>query len=85
MKDLLTDLKQIVASRPRTAIIKEEPNYLYIENTSFLMRYVDDLEFYADDAKKTLHFRSASRLGKSDLGVNRKRVTEILEKLKEME
>ncbi|NJM58446.1 MAG: DUF1499 domain-containing protein, partial [Synechococcales cyanobacterium RU_4_20] len=41
------------------------------------MGYVDDVEFYADDATQTLHVRSASRLGKSDLGLNRKRLDAI--------
>ncbi len=30
-----------------------------------------------DDATKTVHFRSASRSGYSDLGVNRRRMEEI--------
>jgi uncharacterized protein (DUF1499 family) len=39
-----------------------------------LFRFVDDVEFLADDAAKVIHVRSASRLGRSDLGVNRKRI-----------
>jgi len=35
------------------------------------------VEFFLDDATQTIHFRSASRLGYSDLGVNRKRMEEI--------
>jgi uncharacterized protein (DUF1499 family) len=41
------------------------------------MGFVDDVEFYTDDSAKVIHVRSASRLGKSDLGVNRKRVEDI--------
>jgi uncharacterized protein (DUF1499 family) len=38
---------------------------------------VDDVHFLFDDAAKEIHFRSASRLGRSDFGVNRKRMEEI--------
>ncbi|TGM00201.1 DUF1499 domain-containing protein [Leptospira jelokensis] len=74
-------LKQRILETPRTKIIKEENNYLYVEFTSFLMRYVDDVEFYFDEKTKQLHFRSASRLGKSDFGVNRKRIETLLKDL----
>jgi uncharacterized protein (DUF1499 family) len=37
----------------------------------------NDVEFTIDDAAKVFHVRSAARLGKSDFGVNRKRVDEI--------
>ncbi|ABZ93752.1 DUF1499 domain-containing protein [Leptospira biflexa] len=74
-------LKQRILSFPRTKIIKEENNYLYVEFTSLLMRYVDDVEFYFDEKSKLLHFRSASRLGKSDLGVNRKRIETLLKEI----
>jgi len=38
---------------------------------------VDDVEFHLDEATQTAHFRSASRIGYSDLGVNRKRMEEF--------
>lgn len=71
------DLKKIILQIKRTAIITEAENYLYVEFTSALWRFVDDVEFYFDDASKTIQVRSASRLGKSDLGVNRKRIEMI--------
>jgi uncharacterized protein (DUF1499 family) len=73
----IAQIKSILQSQERTAIITETPNYLYAEFTTALMGYVDDVEFYADDTTQTLHVRSASRLGKSDLGLNRKRVEAI--------
>ncbi|EOQ87511.1 PF07386 family protein [Leptospira yanagawae serovar Saopaulo str. Sao Paulo = ATCC 700523] len=79
--EALLILKQRIKDTPRTKIIKEENNYLYVEYTSLLMRYVDDVEFYFDEKSKLLHFRSASRLGKSDLGVNRKRIETLLKDL----
>jgi uncharacterized protein (DUF1499 family) len=67
----------VINSLKRTKIITKSENYLYAEFTSALMRFVDDVEFYFDDTDKLIHFRSASRLGYSDLGVNRKRMEEI--------
>lgn len=52
-------------------------NYLHAEFTTAVFRFVDDVEFLADPAAGVIHIRSASRAGKSDLGVNRKRVEEI--------
>jgi uncharacterized protein (DUF1499 family) len=74
-------LKKVIESMERTKIIDSNDSYLYAEFTSKLMGYVDDVEFYLDRSQNVLHVRSASRLGKSDLGVNRKRVEEIRAKL----
>ena len=69
---------------PRTNIVKEEENYLYAEFATKIMGYVDDVEFYVDQEANAIQVRSASRLGQSDLGVNRERVETIREKLKEL-
>jgi uncharacterized protein (DUF1499 family) len=79
--EAFTKLKSLVQGMERAAVINEGSNYLYAEFTSGLMGFVDDVEFYVDDSAKVIHVRSASRLGQSDLGVNRKRVEEIREKL----
>ncbi len=81
----MADLKQVIQSLDRTKIITENPNYLYAEFTSALMGYVDDVEFYLDEAAQVIHVRSASRLGQSDLGVNRKRVETIRTQLNELQ
>jgi uncharacterized protein (DUF1499 family) len=73
----IASLKQIIQSMPRTKIVTETNDYLYAEFTSKLMGYVDDVEFYIDNNTKNIQVRSASRLGQSDLGVNRKRIEEI--------
>lgn len=73
-------LVKIISMMERTSIINQTNNYLYVEFTSKLWRFVDDVEFLFDVDNKTINFRSASRLGKSDLGVNRKRMEEIREK-----
>jgi uncharacterized protein (DUF1499 family) len=67
--------RQAVQSLPRTTVISAGQNYLYAECRSRLLRYVDDLELYFDGT--VIHVRSASRLGRRDFGVNRRRVEEL--------
>jgi uncharacterized protein (DUF1499 family) len=73
----IAKLKQVLQSMPNNKILKETDNYLYLESTSKLMGFVDDVEFYLDKDSKTIQVRSASRLGESDLGVNRQRIEKI--------
>jgi uncharacterized protein (DUF1499 family) len=73
----LRKLKAVVEAMPRTRIIDSKPDYLYAEFSTALMGFVDDVEFYCDGT--AIQVRSASRLGYSDLGVNRKRVEAIRE------
>lgn len=77
----IAKIKQVVERMEKTTIIEETDNYLYAEFKSNLMGFVDDVEFYLDSGANLVHVRSASRLGKSDAGVNRKRVEEIRSKL----
>jgi uncharacterized protein (DUF1499 family) len=74
-------LKSIIESMPRTNIVEERADYLYAEFTSRLVGYVDDVEFYFPPNERVIHVRSASRLGHSDFGVNRKRIEDIRAKL----
>jgi uncharacterized protein (DUF1499 family) len=71
------ELRQAAAKLPRAKLITEQENYLHFEFRSLIFRFVDDVEFQFDDATKTIHVRSASRVGHSDLGVNRRRVEAI--------
>jgi len=73
----LADLKQVLTTLPEAAIITDQSPYLYAEFTSRLMGYVDDVEFLEDPTSGLVHVRSASRLGQSDLGANRKRIEGI--------
>lgn len=74
----LERLLQILQQFPRTRCEPiTEQNYLHAESTSALFRFVDDVEFLADPQAGVIHVRSASRVGRSDLGVNRHRVEEI--------
>lgn len=71
-------LKRVVSAMPRTQIITADDRYLHVEFTSGLFRFVDDVEFFVDHEQRAIHFRSASRAGHSDLGVNRKRMQAIV-------
>lgn len=70
-------LMALLAELPRTKLLADEGSYLHYSFTTLIMRFVDDVEFVFDDAKSVIHVRSASRVGHSDLGANRKRVEEI--------
>lgn len=70
-------LKEVIRSLPRTKLVEEDESYLHYEFTSLLLRFVDDVEFLFDDEAKTIHFRSASRTGYGDLGVNRARMEQM--------
>jgi uncharacterized protein (DUF1499 family) len=70
-------LISVIKSLKRSEIVTAENNYIHATFTSFLFRFVDDVEFSFDDETKVINVRSASRTGYSDLGVNRRRVEEI--------
>jgi len=75
--DAIARLKQIIEGMERSTVNTVSDDYLYAEFSSKLMGFVDDVEFYAVPGDSVIHTRSAARLGKSDLGVNRKRTEEI--------
>ncbi len=70
-------LRQIMEAMPRVTIVKDDGSYLHCECRSRLLRFVDDVEFQLDAENGKIAFRSASRVGYSDLGVNRKRMESI--------
>jgi uncharacterized protein (DUF1499 family) len=67
----------IVKAMPGTTVVEEKPGYLYAQCQTRWLKFTDDLELALDESVRVIHVRSASRLGKSDLGVNRKRVEAI--------
>jgi uncharacterized protein (DUF1499 family) len=70
-------LAELLNSWPRTKIVTQTDNYMHVEFTTLIMRFVDDVEFLLAEDEKVIHVRSASRVGYSDLGTNRKRVEAI--------
>lgn len=66
-----------VISETEGMVLTEKADYLRIVYETPLLRYVDDVELRHDKNKQRIHIRSASRVGQSDLGANRKRVEKI--------
>jgi uncharacterized protein (DUF1499 family) len=75
-------LVQDVGEQPRTRIVTRRDDYLHAECSSPLLGFVDDLELQLIPANGSVAVRSASRLGYSDLGVNRKRVDDLRSRLR---
>jgi uncharacterized protein (DUF1499 family) len=76
-------LLKILESEERTKILTVQKNYIRAEFASALFGFVDDVEFFFTEkqaAEAVIHIRSASRVGYSDLGVNRKRIEKIRSK-----
>lgn len=76
-------LKATLQAQPRVNLLAAANDYIRAEFTIPIVGFVDDVEFYLDREAKLIQVRSASRLGESDLGVNRKRIETIRTKLGE--
>ena len=70
-------LLKVLSVVPRTQIIEQTDNYIHAESTSRIFKFVDDAEFYFPQDENVIQVRSASRVGESDLGVNRRRIEQI--------
>ena len=81
LESQMARVEKIIAAMPGSSIKQKENDYLYAVFTTPLMRFRDDVEIYLDHNSKELHFRSASRVGYSDMGVNRKRYDAFTRKL----
>lgn len=66
-----------VQKLPRARIVTQTDNYLHAECRSRVLGFVDDLELHYRPGQGMISVRSASRLGYSDFGVNRKRVEKL--------
>jgi uncharacterized protein (DUF1499 family) len=69
--------REMLLKLPRTRIVDESEGYLHAECQSAFFGFVDDVELHLRKDEKTIAVRSASRLGKSDFGVNKKRVEQL--------
>lgn len=78
--DAQSTVRKLVESMPRSRVTEDEPGYLHAEVKSKIFGFVDDVELVFDDEGR-IDYRSASRVGHSDLGVNRRRMEEIRHRL----
>ncbi|MFZ5563911.1 MAG: DUF1499 domain-containing protein [Thermodesulfobacteriota bacterium] len=69
-------LRRILETEKRVALVAVEENYIRTTFTSLIFRFVDDVEFYFPD-EPFIQVRSASRVGYSDLGANRRRIEHL--------
>ena len=70
-------LAAVLASMPGIKLVQQGPDYLHAEAETRWLKFVDDLEFWANPAPGVIELRSASRLGREDFGVNRERIEAI--------
>ncbi|UCH49308.1 MAG: DUF1499 domain-containing protein [Betaproteobacteria bacterium] len=76
-------VEQAVRDLPRTRIVSNSTEYIHAECASSLLGFVDDLELHLRAHDGVIAVRSASRLGYSDFGVNRRRVEALRTALRE--
>lgn len=70
-------IKALAQASAQAAVVRSEPDYLYLQYTSRWMKFVDDVEFWFDPVNQVVQVRSASRIGRSDWGANRARVESL--------
>jgi uncharacterized protein (DUF1499 family) len=70
----LDALEAVIRADPRTAVEARTALRLTATDRSRLFRFVDDVAARVDPEARLLHARSAARVGRGDLGVNRRRL-----------
>lgn len=70
----LRRLAGMLQSSASCLLVTQAPDYLYAQCSTRWLKFTDDVEFYLDPSAGVIHMRSASRIGRSDLGVNRARI-----------
>ena len=78
---VISSVAAALSELPRATIVVQTDTYLHAEVRSRVFGFVDDVEFVYDSTAKVLHFRSASRLGYADMGVNRARMEDLSARL----
>ncbi|TDT72601.1 uncharacterized protein (DUF1499 family) [Hypnocyclicus thermotrophus] len=68
---------EVLNSYENAKIERKDKNYIHVVFKTSGLKFKDDVEFYFDENEKVIHFKSASRVGYSDMGKNRERYEEI--------
>lgn len=82
-EEVMDRLARAVAAMDHSEVAETDGNYLRAVFTSPLWRFRDDLELLYDRQAGVVHVRSASRVGYSDFGANRKRVEALRAQLQQ--
>lgn len=78
------ELRKLIAGHDRIMITHESKTSLHAEATSLVLQFVDDIDAILDEEAGLIHIRSASRVGHSDFGVNRKRIETFRQQLRKI-
>lgn len=79
-KEAFARLEAIVRGMDGASVVTKQDAYLYAEFQTKILKFTDDVEFVLDEPAGLIHMRSASRLGRKDLGANRTRLEAIRSK-----
>lgn len=71
-------LFDVLKTLPKTEVIKDEGSYVHAKAKTVVFEYIQDVEFLFEDEAKELHFRSASRVGYTDFGSNKRRMQSVV-------
>lgn len=74
-------LLEAVECLPRSTIVTAEDHYIHCESRSFYFGFIDDIELLHNEQDSRICFRSESRVGYSDLGVNKRRIEKLVREL----
>ncbi len=80
-EQLLAFLEDWINSQERAELMSQSDNYLHAVFASKTFGFKDDFEVFIPEDSKLVHIRSAARVGRSDMGVNRARYETIRELL----
>ncbi len=80
-EEVIKILLEVLDTESRVEIIEQQSHYIHAVFTIAIMKFKDDLELFLPEDENVIHFRSASRVGYSDLGVNKRRLRRIQRKL----
>lgn len=72
--ETMATIERLVRATPGAVVVKVERGYLHATFTTQWMKFTDDAEFWFDPAAQVVQVRSASRLGRRDMGTNRARI-----------
>ncbi|KZR70637.1 hypothetical protein PMIT1313_00291 [Prochlorococcus marinus str. MIT 1313] len=81
LKQSYENLLGVASQLPRTKVLEQTNNYWHAVVRSLVFRFPDDLEILQIPSQKVIQVRSASRIGVSDLGVNKQRVDSLFSSL----
>lgn len=75
--DTQLSIESYFLNQGNAQIINSQLGYVHIQVKSRYLGFIDDVEFYLPEADSIVDVRSASRVGYSDLDVNRDRIEKL--------